>query len=399
MTPEERSLWAVLEARDRAIARGAEQRASLQAEVDRRAEVIRGLTAKLHEEDAFGKMNALLEEKEAVIHEQSRALESYRAAFSVLGWVMVPMNHLVLGVRCVLRRTIGRFGSRLGVLRQYPPRVLRPPVLPAQIPQPAPRISIVTPSFRQAEFIERTIRSVIEQRYPNLEYFVQDGGSRDGTTEILGRYAPQLSGWASESDSGQSQAINRAFAKTSGEIMAWINSDDILFPNALAQVAEFFALHPEIDVVYGHRVLIDEQDREIGRWILPTHNDGVLTWADYVPQETLFWRRRMWDSVGGLVDESFRFAMDWDLLLRFRDAGARFARMPRFLGGFRVHSRQKTSAGISDVGFAEMNRLRERVLGRVPTRIEISKAVAPYLIRHTATDWGWRIRNSMGMQT
>jgi len=107
----------------------------------------------------------------------------------------------------------------------------------------------------------------------------------------------------------------------------------------------------------------------------------------------------MWDSVGGLVDESFRFAMDWDLLLRFRDAGARFARMPRFLGGFRVHSRQKTSAGISDVGFAEMNRLRERVLGRVPTRIEISKAVAPYLIRHTATDWGWRIRNSMGMQT
>src|SRR6185295_16998986 len=127
MTPEERSLWAVLEARDRAIARGAEQRASLQAEVDRRAEVIRGLTAKLHEEDAFGKMNALLEEKEAVIHEQSRALESYRAAFSVLGWVMVPMNHLVLGVRSVLRRTIGRFGPRLGVLRQYPPRVLRPP--------------------------------------------------------------------------------------------------------------------------------------------------------------------------------------------------------------------------------------------------------------------------------
>src|SRR6185436_555558 len=136
-----------------------------------------------------------------------------------------------------------------------------------------PRISIVTPSFRQAHFIERTIRSVLEQGYPNLEYHVQDGGSTDGTVPILERYAPRLSSWASERDSGQSQAINRAFAKTSGDIMAWINSDDVLFPGALAYVADFFNRNPDVDVVYGHRVLIDEEDREIGRWILPPHED------------------------------------------------------------------------------------------------------------------------------
>lgn len=398
MTPEEQSLWAVIEARDRAVGRGAEQLASLQAEADKREEIIRDLTAKLHEEGANA-LNVSLEEKEAVIRELQEALQAYRAAYGVFGWAIAPLNHLAIGVYHVFRRAFGWLGPRLGVLRQYPPRVLRVPVLTAQVPDPAPRISIVTPSFRQAEFIERTIRSVIEQRYPALEYFVQDGGSRDGTTEILDRYAPRLSGWASESDSGQSQAINRAFAKTSGEIMAWINSDDILFLNALAQVADFFARNPDIDVVYGHRVLIDEQDREIGRWILPPHNDKVLSWADYVPQETLFWRRRIWDKSGGRIDESFRFAMDWDLLLRFRDAGARFARLPRFLGGFRVHSRQKTSAGISEVGFAEMDRLRQRVMGRVPSRIEISRAVAPYLLRHAATDLGWRIRDRLGMQT
>jgi hypothetical protein len=180
--------------------------------------------------------------------------------------------------------------------------------------------------------------------------------------------------------------------------MAWLNSDDVLFPGALACVADFFARHPDVDVVYGHRVLIDENDREIGRWILPAHEDYVLSWADFVPQETLFWRRSLWERIGGSVDESFRFAMDWDLLLRFRDAGARFRRIPAFLGGFRVHAQQKTTAGISDIGFAEMDRLRERALGRVPTHFEINKAVARYMLRHTAADLRWRLRSRLGMQ-
>jgi glycosyltransferase involved in cell wall biosynthesis len=262
-----------------------------------------------------------------------------------------------------------------------------------------PRISIVTPSFRQAAFIERTIQSVLAQEYPDLEYFVQDGASDDGTRVILEKYSDRLTGWDSRPDSGQTQAINRGFARTGGEIMAWLNSDDVLLPGALAYVADYFNRHPEVDVVYGHRILIDESDRQIGRWIMPGHDDGVLAWADYVPQETLFWRRSLWEKAGGRVDESFRFAMDWDLLVRFREAGARFARLPRFIGGFRIHPQQKTSAVINEVGFQEMNRIRERVLGRVPTGGEVRKAVFPYLLKHVATDLGWAMKNRLGLPT
>src|SRR5207302_369335 len=144
--------------------------------------------------------------------------------------------------------------------------------------------------------------------------------------------------------------LNVGFEHATGEIMAYLNSDDVLLPGALNYVANYFREHPEVDVVYGHRVVIDEYDQEIGRWVLPGHDDEVLSWADYVPQETLFWRRRIWEDAGGMIDESFRFAIDWDLLIRFRDAGARMARLPRFLGGFRVHPHQKTSKEMADIG-------------------------------------------------
>jgi len=288
---------------------------------------------------------------------------------------------------------------RLGHLIQHGPRELH---LPAHYSRPIklkhyPKISIVTPSFGQSEFIERTLKSVLDQNYPNLEYFVQDGGSKDGTVDILKNYADRLIGWESCQDGGQSQAINLGLAKTSGEIMAWLNSDDILYPRSLSYVADYFNRHPNVDVVYGHRILIDEKDKQIGRWMLPPHDNKVLAWADYIPQETLFWRRSIWDKAGGHVDESFRFAMDWDLLIRFREAGACFVRLPRFLGGFRIHQQQKTSAEISCTGVKEMNRIRERLLGRVPSDEEIYLAVTPYLRKHVVTDLWWRIRDKMGM--
>jgi glycosyltransferase involved in cell wall biosynthesis len=289
---------------------------------------------------------------------------------------------------------------RLGVLNQYPPRKLTIPACHSRSipPGAAPKISIVTPSFNQSEFIERTLTSVLGQSYPNLEYYVQDGGSTDGSIKILDRYADRLSGWTSHADNGQSQAINLGFARTSGEIMAWLNSDDILLPGALTCVAEYFRLHPDVDVIYGYRVLIDENDQEIGRWILPSHDDRVLSWEDYIPQETIFWRRRIWEKAGGQIDESFRFAMDWDMLLRFRDAGARFARLPRFLGGFRVHPRQKTSAEISNIGFQEMDRIREQIHGRVPLSAEVKRGVRTYLLKHVLLDWAWRFKNRLGFK-
>ncbi|KPF46972.1 beta-1,6-glucanase [Rhizobium sp. AAP43] len=286
-------------------------------------------------------------------------------------------------------------GPRLGVLHQYTPRPL------LQITDKenweafdidaAPRVSLVTPSFRQGHYLGETIRSVLGQNYHNLEYFIEDGGSDDNTLEVLKTYESQLSGWISEPDKGQSHAINKGFKRTSGDLMGWLNSDDLLLPGAIETVVRYFADHPEVDVVYGNRIIVDENGFEIGRWIMPGHDSSILSWADYVPQETLFWRREIWEKVGGQIDESFRFAMDWDLLVRFRDAGAKFAHIPRFMGAFRIHQQQKTSAEISEIGFQEMNRIRQRIHGHVPTQQQIHKAMVPFLLKHIWVDLKWRI--------
>lgn len=277
---------------------------------------------------------------------------------------------------------------KLGRLHQYSPIPLRIGNLPAAAQfLDAPTVSVVIPSYEQGRFIDRTIRSLINQRYPALELIVQDGGSSDETLDVLRQYEKHLSGWFSEPDSGQSQAINRGFARARGDIMAWINSDDLLLPGALHLVADFFLSHPEVDVLYGNRLIVDEKDCEIGRWILPGHDSELLSWVDFVPQETLFWRRWIWDKVGARVDESLRFAMDWDLLLRFKNAGAVFAHLPHFLGAFRVHDRQKTSAEMDTVGEVEMKFLRSRELGRVPSRWEFRRAIIPFIFRHMIADW------------
>lgn len=285
-----------------------------------------------------------------------------------------------------LRRWLARLvGARLNRLVHYAPRPLRLPRWYYQttpLPEPPLTISLVTPSFNQGRFLEATLRSVLDQNYPCLEYVVQDGGSTDETLQILERYRSRLHYVESRKDNGQAHAINLGFQKaTRGEIMAWLNSDDLLLPGTLHYVAAYFARHPEVDVVYGHRIIIDTQGREVGRWVLPPHSDTMLQWADYVPQETLFWRRRLWERVGG-IDESFHFAMDWDLLLRFREAGARFVRLPRFLGAFRVHADQKTTAELVDKGTPEMQRLRQRIHGREVTLEDIRRHMRRYMIAH-----------------
>jgi glycosyltransferase involved in cell wall biosynthesis len=277
---------------------------------------------------------------------------------------------------------------RLGVLRQYRPRKLVPaPSGSAGDGRVMPSVSLVMPSLNQARFLGPAIDSVVSQNYPALEFFVQDGGSNDGSVSLLERRAGELSGWCSEQDDGQTDAINRAFARTRGGVMGWLNADDMLLPGALRSIAQAFLDHPDADVVYGNRLMIDEDGLEIGRWVLPGHDASVLSWTDYIPQETVFWRRGIWERVGGSLDPSFRFAMDWDLLLRFREAGAVFLHLPRFLGAFRVHEAQKTSSELSSTGRAEMDLLRRRALGRVPARAERLLATAPFLVRHLIADW------------
>ena len=275
-------------------------------------------------------------------------------------------------------RLVEKHWMQIGVLRQYEPRPL---VWDAglrrknQIPVARlPAIDIVTPSFNQDKFLESTLLSVLNQQYPRLRYRVQDGGSTDRSPEIIQRYADRLAGWASEKDRGQADAVCRGFQLLGGspdDIMAWLNSDDLLAPRSLRFVAEYFVKHPGVDAVYGHRIIIDAHDREIGRWIMPRHDPKSLEWIDYVPQETLFFRRSIYEAVGGL-DSSFQFALDWDLLARFQQAKARIVRLPYFLGCFRLHSEQKTSQHIHTQGFDEMTRIRTRIHGPVidPAKID-----------------------------
>jgi glycosyltransferase involved in cell wall biosynthesis len=247
-----------------------------------------------------------------------------------------------------------------------------------QVPHDPPRIAIVTPSFNQGNLIAATIDSVLGQSYPNLGYFVQDGASRDNTRKVLESYGANVD-WQSEPDAGQSEALNKGFEKVDGDIMAYINSDDILLPGTLAYVARAFIENPDVDVVYGHRVYINSHGFETGRCVLPPHDTEALNWADYIPQETLFWRGRVWKAIGPF-DESFDFALDWDFILRAQAAGFTFRRLPRFLACFRLHDQQK-NIHIGDVGEREMQRIRARHFVEPPGQYEIRRALLGYLLR------------------
>jgi glycosyltransferase involved in cell wall biosynthesis len=219
----------------------------------------------------------------------------------------------------------------------------------------SPKISIVTPSYNHARYIEWTVRSVVLQRYPNLEYVVMDGGSRDGTVGILEKYADYFTHWQSAPDGGQAEAVRNGFEHTCGDIMAYLNSDDMLAPGTLYWVADFFERNPGVDAVYSHRCTVDANNRVIWHWHLPPHVDYLMSRWDLIPQETCFWRRRIYEKVGR-VDSSFRFALDYDLFTRFMLHGRMF-RADRFLGAFRQHADSKTSTQLGDIGASEIQRI------------------------------------------
>jgi len=274
----------------------------------------------------------------------------------------------------------------LGALWQYESRPLLVPAwyLRSRAPEPPPTIALVTPSLDQGRFVARAVESVLSQGYPALSYVVRDGGSSDDTLERLEPYLPRLAGLTSELDGGQARALNAGFTEAEGEIMGWLNADDVLLPGALAYVARFFDRHPEVDVVYGNRLVIDVYDREIGRWVLPPHNPNALRWTDFLPQEATFWRRSAWDRWGPL-DPDLHFALDWELFRRFEAGGARFAHTRRFLAGFRRHADQKTNFDGGDPvpdGFAaELRELNRRWNGFEVSIEEMHLRSQPYRLR------------------
>jgi len=184
---------------------------------------------------------------------------------------------------------------------------------------------------------------------------MMDGGSNDGSLDILRRYEPHFHHIESGRDKGQSDALKRGFRMTSGDIMAYINSDDLLAPDTLYWVADFFARHPKVDAVYSNRCAVNATNEVIWYWNLPPHIDYLMKRWDLIPQETCFWRRRIYEAVGG-VDSSFSFAMDYDLFVKFMKTG-RVSRADRFLGAFRQHSEGKTSTQLENVGAQEIQRV------------------------------------------
>ncbi|HEX4054877.1 MAG TPA: glycosyltransferase family 2 protein [Tepidisphaeraceae bacterium] len=212
------------------------------------------------------------------------------------------------------------------------------------MPEPLPSVSIVTPTLGQAAFIEATIQSVLEQDYPRLEYFVADGGSTDGTLDLLRKYDSRLR-WISQPDHGQADAINKGFAQTTGEILAWLNSDDTYAPGAVSAAANFFAAHPEVGVVYGNADFIDAAGHRIGRCqnIEPFSRHRLLYYSDFLVQPAVFFRRSVFESAGGL-DPSLCWSMDYDLWLKL-STRTQFAFIPRVLANYRWLDTSKTGSG------------------------------------------------------
>lgn len=221
-----------------------------------------------------------------------------------------------------------------------------------------PKISVITPSYNQVQFIERTIKSVITQCYPNVEYIVIDGGSNDGSLEVIKKYDEKISFWCSETDNGQYSAIKKGFSAATGDILCWINSDDMLLPGALTKVASAF-LESDADVVFGDIVYADQDGVEIKVMRnTPLIKIGYLYHAGYgLSQPEVFWSREIYERVGG-IDDRGQFSMDEDLFLRFIKAGARFKHIRYKLSVLRFHPASKTST-ISHVGQLESSSLRQ----------------------------------------
>jgi glycosyltransferase involved in cell wall biosynthesis len=232
--------------------------------------------------------------------------------------------------------------------------------LPDTMPNGAewPRLTIVTPSYNQGKFLEATIRSVLLQGYPNLEYIIIDGGSTDESVEVIKKYANYLYDWISEQDRGQADAINKGLKKSSGELLGWINSDDVYVKGAFHKIVTAFRSNPDCIVVHGNRILINESGDVTGWNDLPAFNPTTLVYN--VCSETAFWRRSAMEKAG-LLKESLKFAIDLEFFGRLYQYG-KFLKLDDYLGYFRCHAETKSST-IAQVGHEEAQREWKKLFG------------------------------------
>jgi glycosyltransferase involved in cell wall biosynthesis len=226
-----------------------------------------------------------------------------------------------------------------------------------------PKISIVTPSFNQAQFLERTILSVLNQNYPNLEYIIIDGGSKDGSVEIIKRYEKHLAYWISEPDKGQAAALNKGFKKCTGKILAWLCSDDLYLPGTLQKVGYIYA-QDRVDLIYGNTYLIDENDKIIGEhrnvgFSKYFSRKAIVHGLFSISQPSMFWSRELFTRAGGSISEDLCNVLDNDLIIRFLLAKPQSVHISGFLSSERLHAGRKTE-NLKHVGEQEIALLREQ---------------------------------------
>lgn len=208
-----------------------------------------------------------------------------------------------------------------------------------------PKITVVTPSYNQAQFLEQTILSVIGQQYPNLEYIIMDGGSTDGSIDIIKKYQQHFAHWQSEKDNGQGAAINAGFARATGDILCWINSDDMYLPGTLLKIGLIFSKINKPTIVFGNCLHFHQLNPKTrGSDVVRGHELLDLELVDYIIQPSSFWNRSTWDKVGA-INEKYNFVFDWDWFIRSQKAGVQFIPIQEYLSLYRIHEAHKSGSG------------------------------------------------------
>ncbi len=254
-------------------------------------------------------------------------------------------------------------------LREFVTRPFAGPVAAPDTTTRWPKLTIVTPSYNQAAYLERTMLSVLNQNYPNLEYFVIDGGSTDGSVAIIEKYAPYLAGWVSERDKGQTDAINKGFRMATGDLVGFQNSDDVFAPGAFLKVAQAWQQSPDADVFFGDMYIIGEEDEiQEEMRVPPFCVECHLYEGMQVFNQSLFVRRSRLDQLG-LLDESLRFVIDYEWVARLGVApGMQFRHVDGFWGGFRRQPDAKSTV-MTVVGDAETQQVQQTYQPQLRSRL------------------------------